>query len=60
VDEPLELALRIIEARHYVRAKRLIDDAKSQDDVPDHPMINMVWEIQHDIAREIRARRGKP
>ena len=52
------MTLKIMEARAYVRAKNIIEAAKSQDEIPDNPIVDMVWAIQHDIARESRLKRG--
>lgn len=60
VHEPLELALRVIEARSYSRAKHIIDRAEKDSDIPDDPMIDTVWEIQREIVRDLReAKRAK-
>ena len=48
-----------MEARAYVRAKHIVENAKSQDDVPNDPMVDMVWSIQQDIAREARDARAR-
>ncbi len=56
MQEPFGMALRIIEARAYARAKDTIENTKKLDDLPDDPMIAMVQEIQFDIANEHRKR----
>lgn len=57
IHEPLDLCLGIIECRNYARAKRLVEQSQSLDDLPDDPMIALVQEIQFDIAREARNKR---
>ena len=57
-DEPLDVCLRIIEERAYARAKQLIAQAKTMDDLPDDPMIDLVQEIEFEIAKEVKERRG--
>lgn len=53
------LCLRIIEQRQYARAKEIVEQSKSLDDLPDSPMIQLVQEIQFDIAKEARAKKRK-
>lgn len=51
-----------MEARGYAAAKALVDRAEKQDvkldDLPDDPLINLVYDIEFDIAKEARLRRG--
>lgn len=54
VEEPLELALRIMEDRAYHRAKLAVSKCKNLDDLPDDPMVALVLEIEFDIARAKR------
>lgn len=56
VHEPFDLCLRILEYRAYARAKHLVEQSRSFEDLPDDPMVALVQEIQFDIAREWRAR----
>ena len=49
---PWGLVPDIITARAYARAKGIVDNAKSEEDVPDDPMIDLVFEIQQDIIKE--------
>lgn len=51
LDEPRGMALDIIELRAYARAKSALEQAKNSKDIPDDPMIERVWEVQHEIAR---------
>ena len=52
----------IIEDRAYARALDLVKRTEKSDDLPDDPMVDLVLEIQFDIAREAmdakRAKRG--
>ena len=51
-----QLVFDCIEVRSYQRAKELLDNAKSDKDIPDNPMIDTVFEIQHEL---IKRKRGK-
>lgn len=53
------LVLDIMELRAYARAKESLDNAKDEKDVPDHPMIDQVFLIQHEIMRRKREGRGE-
>jgi hypothetical protein len=54
LDDPAGMAIEILELRAYARAKESLDNAKSKNDVPDSPMIDMVMEIQADLAKRKR------
>jgi len=58
LDDPLNMALEIMELRAYARAKEVLDNAKSKNDVPSSPMVDMVMEIQAELAK--RKRGEKP
>lgn len=60
MEEPLDIMLKIMGARAYARAKRLFDEAQSKTDLPDDPMVDMVWAIQREIIAEKRLKRGRP
>ncbi len=51
-----------MEDRAYARALDLVKRTEKADDLPDDPMVDMVLEIQFDVAREAaeakRAKRG--
>ncbi len=58
VHEPIDLCLLIMEDRAYARAKQLVDQTEKVEDLPDDPMVDLVQEIEFDIAREkIEAKR---
>ena len=42
----------------YARAKEHLDNAKNEEDVKRTPMVERVWEIQGQIMKDRRARRG--
>lgn len=44
----------ILDMRAYAWAKETLAHAKKQDDIPDHPMIDMVLDVQHAIIQEKR------
>lgn len=46
--------LRIMELRTYARAKELVERTDKLDDLPNDAMIDLVQEIQFDIAREAK------
>ena len=53
---PLNLATDIIMLRAYAEAKRAVDGAKSEDDLPNSPLIDQVMEIQAELIKEQRGR----
>lgn len=44
--------------RAYARTKRALDDAKSEGDIKHSAMVERVWQIQGEIMKERKARRG--
>ncbi len=49
-----------MEARAYTRAKDLVAKTEKMEDLPDDPMIDLVQEIEFEIAREkIEAKRQR-
>lgn len=54
MDDPSQIALDIMELRAYARAKECLDNAKDPKDVPDHPMIDRVFEIQAELLKRRR------
>lgn len=55
LDDPSQMALDILELRAYARAKKVLDNAKRSEDVPDSPMIDRVFLIQHEILKRKKA-----
>jgi len=49
-------ALEIMEARAYAHAKARFDAAKSAEDLPDTPVMELVKDIAFDLAREAMER----
>ena len=47
--------LDIIELRAYARAKDTLKHAKRPEDIPQDPMIDMVFEIEHELLSRRRA-----
>lgn len=61
MHEPLDLCVKIIQLRSYAAAKQIVENSKTLNDLPDDPMIDLVQEIQFDVANEMRTKkRGKP
>ena len=52
MEQPFDLAITIMGLRSYAEAKRVVDNAKQENDLPDHPMIEQVLDIQVEIVRE--------
>lgn len=52
-------ALEIMEARAYAHAKARFDAAKSADDLPDTPVMQIVQDIAFDLAQEEMERAKK-
>jgi hypothetical protein len=57
--DPDRTAWRILELRAYAQTKAAIDRAKKPEDVPHGPMATLVREIDMQLWRERRARRGQ-
>lgn len=57
--QPIQIAMRALEYRAYADAKRAIDNAKRQDDIPDSKMVDQVMTIQAELMRERKQKRGK-
>jgi hypothetical protein len=51
MNDPSNLALDIMELRAYSRAKEALDNAEKPDDVPNHPMIDRVFEVQYELLK---------
>jgi len=49
LDNPDSIALEIIQLRAYAKTKAQIDRAKSEDDMPDGPMVDLVFDIQAEL-----------
>ena len=49
------MVLRVLELRSYAAARRAVLGARSQEDVPKTPMVEMVWWA---IAETARRRKG--
>ena len=47
----------IMELRSYARAKELVDNAKKEEDLPDSPWVDIVFEIETAIIREKRKKK---
>jgi hypothetical protein len=45
-QEPLPLALRIIELRSYARVRQQVEQAEKPDDVPRSPMLGIYKQVQ--------------
>ena len=53
----MQMAFDIIELRAYARAKHILDNAKSEKDVPVSGIIDQVWDIQAEIFKRKRQAR---
>lgn len=51
-----QLVMDILEFRTYARLKEIVDNAKDPKDIPDHPMVDQVFLIQHEL---LKRRRGE-
>ena len=56
--DPDRQALTILELRAYAETKRQHDAVKKAEDAPKGPMADLVREIEVDLWRERKARRG--
>ncbi len=62
MEQPLDLCLTIMELRSYAQAKALVEQAQGsdgEDNLPDHPMIDTVWAVLADKARDRVAQRER-
>ena len=57
LEQPLELTLDIIGLRAYSEAKQMIDTTEDKANLPQSPMIEMVWAILEDKSQEIKVLR---
>ena len=57
--DPDRLALQVLEMRAYAETKRRLETAKTVKDRPTGPLANLVEEIEVDIWRERKDRRGR-
>lgn len=57
-DDPDRTALRILELRAYARTKAAVDAAKTADEMPTGPMADLVQEMDVDLWRARKGRRG--
>lgn len=55
-ETPWRLLSDILELRAYARAKELLEQARSEGDVPRTPAVEMVWEVQAELLRRRRQR----
>jgi len=55
VDQPYALTYEVLVLRSYAEAKAALDRAKDKMDIPQTPMIEMVWEIMGDLWLEKRS-----
>jgi hypothetical protein len=58
LDQPLALALDVLELRAYARAKAALEAAEKPEDVPRTPAVGWVGEVQAALWQERQARRG--
>ena len=58
MEQPLYLALEIIELRAYARAKQALDNAQSLDQAPTGPMADLVWDVMAELHRRRVAERA--
>ena len=64
LDQPFDLALTIMEMRAYAQVKALVENAKSDDDLPDIPMVQTAKDMigraaQAEIERRKARQRGR-
>ena len=64
LEQPHAMVLDILDLRGFARHKDIMDNAKSQEDVPDSPYTELVWQFykeQVDQAKVERdARKASP
>lgn len=55
-DQPLGLVMSILELREYARAKRALESATDEKEIPVTPMVEMVWAVEGELWRQRKAR----
>lgn len=55
--QPLLLVFDILDLRAYARAKHAVDSARSQDEMPTGPMVDLVWDVMEELYRRRKAER---
>lgn len=55
-----EFMLDLLATRDYQRVLHAFDDAKGNDkaEVPDHPYVDVIWDVEQEIAAEHAAQRN--
>lgn len=51
-EAPTGMIKDILELREYSRAKQIIDNAQKEEDIPNNPVIDMVFEIEATLIKE--------
>jgi len=54
-NAPVGIITDILELRGYANMKQAIDHAQRDDDIPDSPLRDVVWDIQAELIKERRA-----
>jgi len=52
---PVGIITDILELRGYANAKRAIDNSQREEDIPDSPIVDMVFRIQTELIKERKA-----
>lgn len=58
MQQPLDLAVRVIDEKVFAKAWELVKRTENEDQLPDSPMIDLVFEIQADRLRARKAARS--
>ena len=53
MQQPLDLALRVMELRAYAGAKHALVNAKKKEEIPNSPMVLTVMEIQAELLETL-------
>ena len=52
---PVGIITDILELRGYANAKSTIDHSQREEDIPDSPLVDMVFKIQAELIKERKA-----
>jgi hypothetical protein len=59
LNEPLQLALDVMDLRAYAKAKQIYETTKDAKDIPDSPIIDWVYRVSYERKQQRnRQRKG--
>lgn len=52
--EPLWLCLEIVELRQFARTVQAVEKARTDQEMPDGPLVRLIFEFEHELVKERR------